>query len=476
MSRLVLGTRREAEPLRALAQPFTAPDATALVKEMTLDRLGTTRGASGDPPTDATGPDEVERRLLARIEADKARAHALFVDSLRTTDERLANLDFEGRFAEIRQAAPSAVSEFKAEAATGRDELNRLRRALKEHEEEKEAFKRAHGLWRTPRPPSLGAQVLKFGLLLIVLVAETVLNGSFLAKGSELGLLGGTSEAFAFALLNVFASFLIGRIGLPQLEHRNPFRKLLGFLALAFWLVFAIALNLALAHYREVSGLILETGGSAVVDRLATAPLQLADVKSWLFFAIGLFFAVVALIDGYATVDPYPGFGDLQTRLDAAHRRYIDRKQDLIDRLLDVRDDYTASLEEANRDLAVRRAEVDQIMAGRERLARLFTQHQIQLQKTLDVALAAYREANRKARRSPPPAHFAQGLALDLVDPAVEMPDRSAEIRLIRERVSEAQALLIQEVGALHATFDAAVAGYHQIDDLVREERHGAAA
>lgn len=476
LTRLMRGLRREPHDYRSSLDVFPVIDPRVVADELRLGEEGRTRGAAEEPPAASAVLDEVETRVLERVEAEKKAAHGLLLDQLRIFDERLASLDFEGRFSEIRQAAPAAVSEFKAEAATGRDELHRLRRALTEHEEEKDAFKRDHRLARTPRPPTTGAQVLKFGLLLVLLVAETVLNGTFLAKGSELGLLGGTTEAFAFALLNVAGSFLFGRLGLPELVHRNVLRKFLGLTALCTWFVFALVLNLALAHYREVAGQLLADGGADVMARLAEAPLGLTDLKSWLFFAIGFFFSVVALIDGSATVDPYPGFGDIQHRLEAAHQAYIDRKQELIDRLLEVRDDYIGTLEEANRDLSVRRGEYDQILSGRARLVRLFEQHQAHLQQTLDTLLSVYREADRRARTTPPPARFEESLRLVPIPVDAEVPDMTAEAAEVRARVGEAQRLLVDEIAAIHRTFDAALDGYRQIDDLVRERPHAEAA
>ena len=125
-------------------------------------------------------------------------------------------LDFEGRFATIRQAAPSAVSEFRAEAAQGRDELHSLRRHLRDLELERDAFLRRHKLTRTARSATGGSLTLKVGVLLALFVFEVFLNGFFLAKGSELGYLGGSVEAFTFALLNVGVSFLIGAVGVRE--------------------------------------------------------------------------------------------------------------------------------------------------------------------------------------------------------------------------------------------------------------------
>ena len=90
----------------------------------------------------------------------------MLLDELRTYNERLAGLDFEGRFATIRQAAPAAVSGFRAEAAQGRDESHRLRRHLRDLENERDDFQRRNRLKRTARWATGGNLTLKVGVLL----------------------------------------------------------------------------------------------------------------------------------------------------------------------------------------------------------------------------------------------------------------------------------------------------------------------
>lgn len=198
------------------------------------------------------------------------------------------------------------------------------------------------------------------------------------------------------------------------------------------------------------------------------------DVKSWLFFAIGFFFSLIAFLDGFATVDPYPGFGDIEHRLVKARDHYIRRKQDLIDTLLEVRDENIELMEEAHRDLAVRRGEFDAILDQRNRLIRLFQAHQNHLETTANTLLGVYRQANRSVRTVEVPTRFSERYALKRipVDADADAPARAD----MRARIRETQGLLEREVAAVHTAFDEAIAGYQQIDDLIEEERHGAPA
>ena len=220
----------------------------------------------------------------------------------------------------------------------------------------------------------------KVTVLVFLFVSETYINGVFLAKGNELGFIGGVVEALVFAILNVLISFAIGLGGLRQLNHRNLFRKILGLLSLLAWIGFAVLLNLALAHYREVSGPLYDDAGAQVITRLWQMPAGLNDIRSWLFFGIGMVWSAFALIDGIFYTDPFPGYAALERRVRKSHEEYINCKNDLIDQLRDIRDDAARQMGEAQTDLGKRRAEHTSILAGRARVIQLFEQHQDQLE------------------------------------------------------------------------------------------------
>lgn len=469
LARLVGGLRREQHDYRATLEVFPTLNVAKLAADLAVGKLGAQRGAAEEPSSDSAAFDEVETRIIERIEAEKNSAHGILLDEFHLYKERLSGLDFEGRFATIRQAAPAAVSEFRAEAAQGRDELHSLRRHLRDLEAERDDFRRRHRLRRAARWAAGGNLTLKVGILLVLFVFEVFLNGFFLAKGSELGYIGGAAEALTFALFNIGVSFLAGGIGVRELNHRNYFRKLFGLVTLLAYLVLAVGLNLTLAHYREAAGSLVSDAGHEVLVRLRTAPLAIADIKSWLFFGIGILCSLVAFGDSYLIFDPYPGYGMLEKRRAAAYEAYIRRKNDLIATLLGIRDEAIEILEEANRDLSVRRSEYDAIMESRVRLVRLFEAHQSHLDRTANALLATYREANKRSRTTPPPHRFAVPYALEKIPTETEWRPVLARDDL-RRSIEESQAVLVEQVRAIHDEFERAFASYREIDDLVEEK------
>jgi hypothetical protein len=177
---------------------------------------------------------------------------------------------------------------------------------------------------------------------------------------------------------------------------------------------------------------------------------------------------LIAFADAFLIFDPYPGYAPLEKRRGEAHDAYIRRKNDLIARLLEIRDDAIEILEEANRDLSIRRGEHDAILESRARMVRLFAAHQSHLDRAANALLAVYREANKRQRKTPPPARFSASVALDKFPIEQGLLETSARDDL-RRSIAESQAVLVRQVQAIHAEFEKAFASYREIDELVEE-------
>src|SRR3546814_4540847 len=168
-----------------------------------------------------------------------------------------------------------------------------------------EDFQRAHGLKRSASFPR--SRRLNIGFALALLLIETVLNGSFLAKGHELGLLGGFFMAGAIACANVGSGLAVGWHALPNLWHRNVARKMAGaIIALAYAALIA-SFNLYVAHLRDaLAGDFPEEAGVVAWASLLSNPAGIVSGDSWMLFAMGLAFSLAAAVDGLALDDVSP--------------------------------------------------------------------------------------------------------------------------------------------------------------------------
>jgi hypothetical protein len=478
------GTRTSAiARIRALlSQPTHAyRPATTVFLDLSVDRvadelrlavLGSQRGAQNRPSSDAQTMDDIEHQIVERIEAHKQDANSIYLDHLHTYDERLTALSFEERFATIQQAAPEAVGDFRAEATIGRDELFVLRRRLNETEIERERFRARHRIERPARLASLGKIILKIGVLAVLFILEVVINGSFLAKANIGGLLGGAAQAVTFAGLNIIASFFWGMVLIRLVNRRNYLLKLIGLVSFLAYLVFAATLNLTLSHLREIPPAVSlsDNVGEVVLHRLLTAPLGLTDINSWVLFTIGFIFSLIAMVDGLLFFDPYMGYSGLERRWIEASKQFADARIELIERLRDIREDATEVMNEAARDLSVRRSEYDALLQGRARLAQRFEHHQSQIEQSCRALLEIYREANRGTRSTPAPGYFTKPWSMARISYAGGEPNASARDTL-RQMIADTQSLLNQQIKAIHEAFDGAVRTYREIDELLPDKK-----
>jgi len=460
---------------RPSTQVFLDLNADRIADELQLAKNATERGAENRPPTEAQTFDDIEHAIIERIESHKQDAHSVYLEHLHTYDERLIGLNFEERFTVIQQAAPEAVGDFRAEAALGRDELFSLRRRLYDSEQERELFRRRHRIARPARLSTLGKTLLKVGVLAVLFVVEVVINGSFLAKSNEQGLLGGAIQAVSFAGLNILASFLWGLVPIRLLNRRIGLLKLVGLISFIAYLAFAIVLNLTLAHLREIPPMVTGEVGHEVLMRLTHAPLALNDVNTWVFFAIGFIFSLVAMADGVLFTDPHPGYAPLERRWIEARTQYSDAKAELIERLREIRNVATEAMNANFRDLSVRRGEFDAILQARGRLMQRFAEHQNHIERIGNALLAVYHEANSKARSQPAPDYFARPYKLERIVYAGNDLDEQARAEL-RQSILLTQDVLRHQTQGIHDTFEEAVRSYREIDDLIPESKIGPAS
>ncbi|MFT4183184.1 MAG: hypothetical protein QM636_14850 [Rhizobium sp.] len=473
LNRLWETARETSHDFRASTDVFPVVDVEKLSTTLGLREKGAAAGRANRPAQNAQSFDETEQHIVGWVEAEKKSSYQVLEDQFQTFDSRLRNLDFEGQFGLIRQANASSVSDFRAEAASGVDELHGLRRNLKTAEDEMVDFKARHRLQRAAKVSSKAAWGFKVALIVFLVLIEMVMNGSFLAKGSEQGIVGGVTEAAAFAFLNIGAALIFSFFCVRFLVHRSFLLKLLGLLGLVAYVAVALGINIALAHYREVSATILSGAGMEVIQRLKTAPLGLQELNSWMLFAIGLMFSLVAFIDGCYLTDPYPGFAGVQKRLDAARNSYIDRRVDLIDDLRDIRDEHNSKIEEIIRDLSMRRQETAAIIAHRARTAGLFAEHQNHLERTANTLLTIYREANAGGRTEPEPDYFSTRYQLERLTPVLRTEEEWDD-KALGERIQGAQAELSEQIKRIGDEFESAIEKYHKLDHLFPENGIGA--
>jgi len=138
------------------------------------------------------------------------------------------------------------------------------------------------------------------------------------------GLLDGMTMALAFAAINLLPAYFIGKSLLPYRNHCESNKRVIGYAGIALWILIAVVIALIVAHYRNALITQSDDPATQAWDSLFGSPFALGNLNSLMLFILSVFFSLIALVDGYKTVDPYPDFGTVSERLESAQNDYAE--------------------------------------------------------------------------------------------------------------------------------------------------------
>lgn len=368
-------------------------------RDLRLVELGQERGLAEEPPQTEEGLDEVEERVIGYIRNKHAEARSAFEEQRQTYQQRLSKLGLHTAAAEIDDATKSAIATIEAETLKSRDLVPELRAAIQAGLQDWETFREENALARAARyPEGAGAHVLRWGIVLAILLIEAAANGYFFAQGSDLGLVGGWFEAGLIAAINVSMGLAAGHVPARWISHRQVGKRVVGGILLFAWFVLAIGFNLAVGHYRNAMEALSQDPAAQALETFAYNPTGLASIHSWMLFAVGVAFSLIAFIDGLSMDDRYPGYGAVDRQLKAAKQRFVDERADLLDQVGEIYDESVGHVAAMVAQIGKRRGESDEIGAGLQSLRQSFQAHLEYLEESANGLLQIYRDANRKAR------------------------------------------------------------------------------
>lgn len=358
--------------------------------------------------------DSSELNIRSALEEQIRSSTEAFRAQLELYDGRIRRASIAAELAtEIQTAGEGALATFKVQTLDEQNHLQQLREDLAGHDAEFRQFRDTHRLQRLPRDVPPGAMRLRVALLVLFVALETILNGVFFAQGSELGLIGGVTEALVLALFNVGGAVLYGVFGAPLLVHRGVAWKSAGLVALAAYLFWLLALNLLIVHYRD-----LFTAANGVVAapelmrQIASDPFGVAETRSWVLGLLGVAFSIATLIDVLGMRDPYPGYARIaRQRRDALHR-YSSAVSDTLREFEATRDSAVSDMTGVVASIRDSQYDLELSLAGRARLIenlKAFLEHAAQAFRELiamrDGRTGASTEWIRMPTIEPVPAH-----------------------------------------------------------------------
>ncbi len=410
-----------AAPRSLVALPFVPVDIDGLARKWKLRDQGEADGRLDLPAPDATALSAAEQKIQVRMTAERDRLAGELIVHLNAQNEALARLDTPMDIAGLRKDCAHAVSQLEQTHVAWKAEIPRLLRRAREAQAEYCSFRSRHRLDRPAREP--GHRGLALALLVLCVVLESALNGFFFAQGSDTGLIGGVAVALSISVVNVLLLGMVLGFGPARWVHRrNWLLRGAGILILLAGGVLLIVLNAFVGHYRDAFE---RLGDSVQLDavwaHLGGHPFDLARLESWLLFLLGLGFAGIGFVKGYHLDDPYPGYGAVARRWQAAEHEYLVNRNLRLEEATAVRDHAIRDIATAIESLRGAAMQREQALGQRARWLADFAAHEEHLAGAANQLLSIWREANRRHRTQPSPKYFTTGFAFP--DHVLERPD-----------------------------------------------------
>jgi hypothetical protein len=445
---------------RTKAQGYLKPiDVDEIVRGMDLPRVASERGKRELPTSDAVTLDATEQQITQTLEGEWAWHGAELINNLRAYAARLIAFSISTELANLRLEAQNTLAKLRNAHHRAEAELGPLREHFIAYRDELASFRAEHGLRRVARPPT--SRYTALGLLVLLVGVEAGLNGVFFAKGASLGLVGGVGTALGVSFVNVVTSFSVGLFPMRWVNHRNILIKLVGGLLSLAAVAALISLHDFAAHYRDATALVGEDHAFATARQMLIAtPVMLADLNSFYLFGMGLVLSAIAMWKGYTFDDPYPRYGAHSRRAEYAREEYSDEHAVLFEDLEDIKEKTVETLDAGIRRIPQFPQQSSKVRAQREAELRSFQAYEIGIEAAVNRLLAIYRDGNRVARQTDPPAYFSTSWKLsrsflkdttvltEIADPKTPPLDANAaldELRTLSTAViSEYETLLVQ--------------------------------
>ena len=403
-----------------------APSVSELVERFDLKKHGRDRGRQELPPADSPRLDAPETEVIAHCEdrftdqlAEYNKHRTVLEERMRTSDGAGAgDADVEQACLDIREAVEEERPELESLAGEAQQAIGDLNQ-----------FKRDEKLTRDADYPE--NRRLQVGVLLGLLVVETLVNGLFFGANLRTGTFGGVSYAVLISVFNVIGLGLLAAVTYRWTKHRGTM-QVFGWVGLALVTVAAIGWNLFVGHYREAlaadyppepdavqsapDATTTEAGVEACwrgddeadADREALclfvrSPFALGGFQSYMLWLIGLFAWLLGTHEWYRNDDPYPGYGKRARKRRKAEKKLADERAELLQTLKEEQDKAQRRLLGAFTDPVDSRKLGLSAFDDLKRRHRDFRDFAKSLEASVRGALDIYRTNNGETRSTPEP-------------------------------------------------------------------------
>jgi hypothetical protein len=357
------------------------------------------------PDSNSLTADSNEINYRTKLQTQVIQASHSVQQSLNDLGNEINNLSINQQLSDAESIPEEFEQIIKAEITPMKRELISLKSKLDLADEDLEQFKSKNKLNREADYPT--SRWKTFGILLIALITEGMLNGFFFADGSDSGLLGGIVIALMVAALNISFGFILGWKVIP---YKNLIVKWKSNLSVVFsvtFLLIPLVFNLFIAHYREALIKAPDDAGSYVFESINNGWFTVSDLNSWLLFGVGIIFFILASFKGYSVDDVYPGYGKFARLRDQALDLLNEEREDTLSHIDEKYEDSLDVLGECYDYIKKQNVSLSNSISSFQVQDTIFKNYYRHIESALNYIIKLYRDTNSAERETSPPTYFA---------------------------------------------------------------------
>ncbi|WP_404382821.1 hypothetical protein [Caenispirillum salinarum] len=380
-------------------------DVEGLARDLDIENKAIQQGQMNQPGPGATEFDVPQRDIVQRIGEllDQARRESRDVlDSHKTRREQIEREMANLRIEDIPKEADSAIERAEHEHRPG---LVKAREHERRMLREVRVFQARHKCRREPSYPD--SFILHWAVVGGIVLAESIANSYFFAKGSDLGLLGGLFQALLISLVNVVPALLIGSRVLPYLHPLvDQNLRMAASAGLSLYGVLLLTFNLAVAHYRAVLESDPFTAIVQAIPNLIRSPFGINNLDAWILFGLGTVFAIIAMIKAFKADDPLPGYGRLHRAYKEAEANYLERRQAITTAINGAIDEHRVKADAMVATGQAHVREYSDLIDRSRAVCNDYTRHANALEEACNLLLFTYRAQNSEIRTANNPPYW----------------------------------------------------------------------
>lgn len=375
-------------------------------KILTVTTLAKKAGMDNLPDTHEITLDENERNIIVYVERQVQAANDIVYEKFSAFTQMVTKVaDALTKVESLKLIHNSFKNKYKYAASKNIQELQIKKEIYELAKKDLVSFKAENKLIRQEK--SSTKPLLNWAIVFAIVFGESILNSSFFAKGSDIGLLGGIIQAFVIVMINVLvANLVVLIIRRRNLNTINSIEKI-GYTVLVGGMVSAlVSFHFLVGHYRDALRIDLENAYALSVLNFSSTPFQLVDFESYILVLMGFLFFVVLIMDFYAIKDPYPGYAEVSHKYKEAKEEYDELKFAILDDEEEINNEINKKITLIIEDVKSVYADVQGIHISKQKLENKYNEHINSIKNLLSITIKSYRSMNSDMRSTPAPEYF----------------------------------------------------------------------